>query len=267
MTDDAKTATPPAAARITIKEYEELQPRALLEHAGVRMIFSTPSEMALWRVRSIRSKEPCTLEWIASFAADDVLLDCGANVGMYTIWAAATRGVRVFAFEPEAQNYAILNRNIVLNKLSERVQAYCMGLSDVSGLSQLHMADMRVGGSCHAVGEALDYKLQPLRAAFVQGCVVSRLDDLIAEGVVAVPTHIKIDVDGFEHKVVQGARRTLRNPAVKSLLIETNPALPEHRGMVEALGDLGFAYDEAQVAAAARKEGAFEGVAEYIFRR
>ena len=54
---------------------------------------------------------------------------------------------------------------------------------------------------------------------------------------------------------------------MKSLLIETNPALAEHRDMVEALRDLGFTYDEAQVAAAARKEGAFKGVAEHIFRR
>ena len=38
--------------------------------------------------------------------------DVGANVGMYTVFAAPTRGARVFAFEPEAQNYAMLNRNI-----------------------------------------------------------------------------------------------------------------------------------------------------------
>lgn len=267
MTDETRPAGAPAPTPISIKQYEQLQPRAAIEHAGVRMVFSTPSEMALWRVRTIRTKEPCTLEWIEGFQADDVLLDCGANVGMYTIWAAATRGVRVFAFEPEAQNYALLNRNILLNNLSARVHAYCMGLSDTSGLSQLHMADLRLAGSCHSVGEALDYKLEPLRTLFVQGCVVSRLDDLIAQGATPVPTHIKIDVDGFEHKVIDGARQTLRNPAVKSLLIETNPALAEHRGMVEALGALGFAYDEAQVSAAARKEGPFKGVAEHIFRR
>lgn len=267
MTDEAKTANAPPATGMTVEQYEALQPRAMIEAAGVRMTFSVPSQMALWRVTTIREKEPCTLEWIASFQAGDVLLDCGANVGMYTIWAAATRGTQVFAFEPEAQNYGLLNRNIQLNKLEALVHAFCLGLSDTSGLSVLHMNDMRVGGSCHAVGEALDFKLQPLRANFVQGCVVSRLDDLIAEGAIPVPTHIKIDVDGFEHKVVEGARRTLRNPAVKSLLIEINPALAEHQGMIETLNDLGFTYDEGQVAAAARKGGPFQGVAEYIFRR
>lgn len=266
MTDQAKPLSAPAAG-MTIQQYESLQPRAMVEHNGVRMTFSVPSQMALWRAQTIREKEPCTLEWIAEFQADDVLLDCGANVGMYTIWAAATRGVQVVAFEPEAQNYALLNRNIQLNDLAGRVHAYCLGLSDISGLTQLHMNDMRVGGSCHAVGEALDFRLQPLRTNFVQGCVVSRLDDLIAEGAMPVPTHIKIDVDGFEHKVIEGARRTLRNRAVKTLLIETNPALSEHRGMIEVLADLGFGFSEAQVAAAARKDGAFKGVAEHIFRR
>ncbi len=82
-----------------------------------------------------------------------------------------------------------------------------------------------------------------------------------------VPAHIKIDVDGFEHKASPARFAPCRNPKVKSLLIETNPALPEHQGMVEALGDLGFTYDPAQVAAAARSEGAFKGVAEYIYRR
>lgn len=76
------------------------------------MTFVTPSQLSRWRVESIYSKEPWTLEWIASFQPDDLLLDCGANVGMYTVWAAATRQVRVIALEPEAQNYALLNRNI-----------------------------------------------------------------------------------------------------------------------------------------------------------
>ena len=77
-----------------------------------------------------------------------MLLDCGANVGMYSVWAAATRRARVVAFEPESQNYAILNRNILINNLTDRVTAYCMGLSDSSGLSTLHMADLALACAC-----------------------------------------------------------------------------------------------------------------------
>lgn len=252
---------------LTLEQYEKLNPRCEIEHEGVSMVFSTPSALTRWRVETIHDKEPWTLEWIAGFQPGDILLDCGANVGMYTIWAAATRGTRVYAFEPESQNYALLNRNILNNGLQDRVKAYCMGLSDKAGLFDLHMADMRVGGSCHAVDEALDFEMKPLKTRFVQGCVAATLDELVAQGALPVPKHIKIDVDGFEHKVIAGARRTLASPEVRSLLIETNPNLADHRAMVAELNALGLKHDPAQVERAARKSGPFKGVAEHVFRR
>jgi hypothetical protein len=97
----------------------------VIEHADQRVVYLTPNTRALWRVETLFSKEPDTIEWIASFAPDEVLADIGANVGMYTIWAAKTRGTRVFAFEPEAQNYALLNCNIHANGLDQAVRAYC----------------------------------------------------------------------------------------------------------------------------------------------
>jgi len=57
------------------------------------------------------------------------------------------------------------------------------------------------------------------------------------------------------------------NPSVKSLLIETNTNLPEHRKMVRDLEDLGFKFSAEQVSRSIRKSGTFEGVAEYVFRR
>lgn len=252
---------------LTLEQYEQLNPRCEVSHAGVQMVFSTPSVMTRWRVETIHEKEPCTLEWIAGFAPGDVMIDVGANVGMYTIWAAATRGTKVFAFEPEAQNYALLNRNIMANGVQDRVKAYCMGLSDRAGLTELHMADMRVGGSNHAVGEALDFKNEPMQAAFRQGCVAATLDALVAGGDIPVPAHIKIDVDGIEPKVVAGAATVLRDPAVRSLMIETNTNVPAHRDMIAALGALGFTTDAAQVDRAMRKDGPFKGVAEHVFRR
>jgi hypothetical protein len=129
------------------------------------------------------------------------------------------------------------------------------------------MADMRVGGSCHAVGEALDYQHQPLKTLYRQGCFASRLDELVQAGAIPVPRHIKIDVDGFEPKVIAGARNTLADPAVKSLLIETNQNLQDHMAMVSELGALGFHFDPAQVDRAERKAGSFKGVAEYVFSR
>ena len=252
---------------MTLEQYEQLNPRCEILHEGVTMSFATPSTFTRWRVESIYSKEPWTLEWIASFQPGEILLDCGANVGMYTIWAAATRKVRVIALEPESQNYATLNRNIRENRLGDLVRAYCMGLSDSSGLFDLHMTDMQIGGSNHALGDPLNFELKELQPRFSQGGIGFALDQLVESGAVPVPNHFKIDVDGFEHKVIAGARKTLLNPLLKSLLIETNQNLQEHRAMVTQLNALGFRHDPEQVKRSERKSGAFKGVAEHVFRR
>ena len=97
--------------------------------------------------------------------------------------------------------------------------------------------------------------------------VSTTLDELVSIGVVPVPTYIRIDVDGFEHKVIHGSRQTLSEPAVKTLLIEINPAVAEHMEMIEELGKFGFEYDPEQVEGSRRKEGPFKGLAEYVFRR
>ena len=103
--------------------------------------------------------------------------------------------------------------------------------------------------------------------AYSQGCVSFRLDDLVARGAVPCPTHVKIDVDGFEPRVVAGARETLRDARVRSMSIEVNRNLEDHRAMVAELSALGFRHDPAQVAAAERGSGPFQGCAEYVFRR
>jgi FkbM family methyltransferase len=252
---------------LTLQEYEKLNSHCELVHQGISVRYCTPTTLTKWRVDSLFEKEPITIRWIAGMAEGAVLVDVGANVGMYSIWAAMIRKVRVFAYEPEAQNYALLNRNIVRNGLAGRVTAYCLALSDQPGYSELHLATLEPGGSCHSLGERVDFKHEPATPVYSQGCIAARLDDLVASGVVPQPDHIKIDVDGFEPKVMAGAAKTLKDPGLKSLLIETNENLPDHMEMVSQLVELGFAFDSAQVAAAERKDGAFKGVAEYVFQR
>lgn len=250
----------------TLEEYEKLVPRCQIAHDGVAVSYHTPNSHLKWRVDSLFTKEPCTIEWIAEFRAGEVLVDVGANVGMYTVWAAKTRGVHVYAFEPEAQNYGLLNRNLVLNSLGGKVKAYCLALSDTAGFGELHLATLQAGGSCHSYGERVDFKHEPMQPAFSQACMSARLDDLVRDGIVPAPHYIKIDVDGFEPKVIAGAAQVLRGSGVKSLLVEVNQNLPDHIEMVGRLNALGFRHDPAQVARAERKQGPFKGCAEYVFR-
>lgn len=250
-----------------LEAYENFQPTVTVTFDNILLSYHVPNRMALWRVETLSSKEPSTILWMDSIEPGSILLDVGANVGMYTIFAAKVRNARVFAFEPESQNYALLNANIHINNLSDQVTAYCAGLSDQNGLDKLYLSNFSLGSSCHSLGEEVGFDLAPRKSPFTQGAISLSLDLAIQQGMLPVPDYIKIDVDGFEHKVLFGARETLANPKVKSLIVELNPSIPEHLDAVRFLQEIGFKYSEEQVKTAARKEGAFKDVGEWIFHR
>lgn len=250
-----------------VKRYDAGMPVIGIPYKGKKLRYALPGKTPLWRVQTLFTKEPCTIEWLEAIEPGAVLLDVGANVGMYTVFAAVMREARVFAFEPESQNYALLCRNLVGNNLSHLVTAFCCALSDEAKFSTIHLSDFTIGGSCHSFDASVDFKLEQRKSPFVQGCFSAKVDQLVADGLMPVPNHIKLDVDGFEHKVIAGAAATLRHPDVRSLIIEINPHLAEHRQIIDDLAALGFHYDPAQVARAARTEGTFTGVGEYVFRR
>lgn len=217
--------------------------------------FVPVNDHCTWRVKTMFTKEPDTIEWISKMQPGETLVDVGANIGIYTVYAAV-RKITVVAFEPESINYAILNQNIYVNGLD--VRAYCCALTDEDSISELNLSMMTPGGSCHSFGEEVDHRLTPRKPPFKQGCIgvpLKRFD--------LKPDYIKIDVDGFEHKVVEGARYEVSQ--AKSVLIEINQNLPEHRDLVEQMLGWGFKYDPEQVEKARRKEGAFENCGNYIF--
>lgn len=250
-----------------VKKYDAGMPVIGIPYKGKKLRYAMPGKTPLWRVQTLFTKEPSTIEWLEAIEPGSVLLDVGANVGMYTVFAAVISEARVYAFEPESQNYGLLCRNIVGNNLSDRVTAFCCALSDEAKFSTIHLSDFTIGGSCHSFDESVDFKLEQRKSPFIQGCFSARIDQLVADGVMPVPNHIKLDVDGFEHKVISGGSETLKKADVRSLIIEINPHLPEHRAIIDHLATFGFKYDPAQVAKAARTEGAFTGVGEYVFRR
>lgn len=83
------------------------------------MRFYVPNAQCRYRVSSFSTKEPDTLEWMDTIPPGSVIWDIGANVGLYSVYAAKSRGARVFAFEPSVFNLELLARNIFLNQLQQ----------------------------------------------------------------------------------------------------------------------------------------------------
>jgi len=187
--------------------------------ATFRMLVSNDWER--FRVDTLATKEPETVEWILeNFRAGDTLFDIGANVGIYSILAAAwNREGRVVAVEPMPATFARLCQNAVANEL-RNLDPYCLAVADRTGLGTFNFASLWEGSSMHSVGASTATEQFGESVVFRSGIGLVTLDDLAA--VAGTPSLIKIDVDGGEDDVLAGADRVLRDPALRSVLLEFN---------------------------------------------
>jgi len=203
-----------------------IAPRRTVRMRGVRFSVQCDNRITYERWRSAETKEPETLDWIDEcLGPDDVLFDVGANLGLYSLYAALRHpGLRVVAFEPEYANAHLLRDNVVHNGLRRAVETYSIALGDASGLSWLHVQDMTSGAALHTEAP------QPLATTesgrpvvWSEGIWVARLDEFCERRELR-PTAIKIDVDGGEARVLGGARVVLSSPELRTLILEVNEA-------------------------------------------
>lgn len=207
---------------------------------GKKAIFHCPNDLTRWRVETIFEKEPETLEWIDGFEKDDVLWDIGANMGLYTIYAA-THGTRVLAFEPSAANFYVLNLSIFKSNLSNIATAYCLAFNDIESTSELMMQNFDFGGALSSFGTTIGYDGKKFTPKIKQGMIGYSIDGYISSFNPLFPNHIKIDVDGIEDKIISGGRNTLLDSRLRSISIELDAERPEYtNAVVEQIVDKGF---------------------------
>jgi FkbM family methyltransferase len=137
----------------------------------------------------------------------DLFADVGANVGMYSIWVAGSTGAQVIAFEPIPETFVALNQNIRLNDLCALIKSHRFAIGDAPGEVSMTAGQ---GGLDHVIDT------QAHHDAFVR--VSSKTLDDALEG--RTPLALKIDVEGFELRVLNGGKRSLGNPELKIILIE-----------------------------------------------
>jgi FkbM family methyltransferase len=198
---------------------EELAPIVSQDTEFGVLYFFCPGKIPGWRALTLLTKEPETIEWINTFSDKDVFWDIGANVGVYTLYAAL-RNIAVVSFEPSPNNYYLLNRNIKINKMENRISALCIAFNDTTRLDFLYMSNTELGGAHNSFAEVVDWKGNSFSISFKQSMLGFSVDDFIRQFNPPFPNHIKIDVDGIEDKILKGANKTLSDRRVKSILVE-----------------------------------------------
>jgi len=155
----------------------------------------------------------------------NVFYDIGAHVGFYTLLAAHLVGQQghVYSFEPLPQNLQFLRKHIAMNHFSN-VKVFDAAVGKESGVGHFKIAQSTSMGSLDSHGE--------LSVAIVA------IDELIAQGKLLPPTVLKIDVEGAEYMVLQGAMQTLK--IHKPLIFLATHGHEVHAQCLELLRQLGY---------------------------
>lgn len=150
----------------------------------------------------------------------DLFVDVGANVGVYSLWAAETEEVQVVAFEPSSATYTRAIENVELNELADRVHVIRKAVGADPG-------EVRLTTGQDALNRVIDdgeIGSEPVEQTTLDAELCGR-----------PPALIKIDVEGGEVDVLRGARASIlrHRPA---LLVEVN----DPKGLADLLDELGY---------------------------
>lgn len=213
---------------------------------GHHVLFKALSQLTASRARNMLRKEPATTGWIENFERGAVFWDIGANVGVYSLLAAKKRDACVYAFEPYPPNFGNLIENISLNKLTERINTFCVAFSNKTCIDGFYVNQnwQGAGESGNSFGAAVDQKGQAFRAAEKISTLGITIDRFIEIFDAPCPQYLKIDVDGIELDILRGAEETLSNPMLLSVVVELEGSrTAETETAVSLMAKYGFRVD------------------------
>lgn len=160
---------------------------------------------------TLETYEPDVWERImGEIRTGDVIVDVGANIGLYTIAFAKRVGPegRVIAFEPDSDNFRALEKNVKLNQIEDRVRLIKAAVGDLPGEVFLSKAQME----SHVLVE--------------MGKGSEKVPMVILDDICKQKADIlKIDIEGYEEKALLGASRLLGDPerCPRLIYLEAHP--------------------------------------------
>lgn len=201
---------------------------------GVQLRFLTHSQRQLWQAVGHEYIEPELLDFIDAIPAGSAYYDIGASNGIFACYAAV-KGLNVFAFEAEAQNYALLDRNNFLN--NGKVNCFNLAISDRQELGKLYSAKFEAAGHMKILDQPVFVGGGEFEPEHVATVLKYPLAKWIRDFGAPQPQYVKIDVDGCEYDVLRGAEEALRGAtAVFIEICETSPQTPDVLDFINSLG-------------------------------
>lgn len=222
--------------------HEQSLPFCEVSYKGQKLKFAATNPKCYYFAESIDRREPDTNDWMSQITNKDVFFDVGANNSVFAILASGVYGATSYAFEPHFASYYISQKNIYANKLENKVKLFPIAVSEKTSLDSLFLSSATAGKSLNNFGDARPSEDKLWNAVIPQPAVSMSIDE-ICQQLDTIPTFLKIDVDGIEAKIVEGAMKTLSSPTLKELMIEFDGKKNCDVRAAEKIIDAGFNLD------------------------
>ena len=165
------------------------------------------------------------MNWIDKFDDNSVFFDIGANVGIYSIYAAKSKKIKVYCFEPSVFNLELLVKNIQLNNVNDNTYIAPIAINFKNSIESLNLSDLSNAAALSNFGNNYDQFGNQMTIKNYYNTIGMELDYFVKIFNIEYPKYIKIDVDGIEHLVLKGMNNILDN--AKSILIELTSSFKE----------------------------------------
>ena len=205
------------------------------------------------RISSYKEDEPQTLDWIESFKDNSVFYDIGSNIGGFSFIASMIhKNIRVFSFEPNTLNYYSQHKTCIKNKI-ENVFPMNLAVNNTDEFNYFHY-EWQAGelGSKGSFGTELkdqmkksDYSNPFKRRISFSGATIGlSLDSLVYDFGLDIPNYIKIDVDGNDLLVLEGAKKLLYEDDVKEIFVEVDDKIYQNNDIEKFMNTYSYRVDK-----------------------
>lgn len=215
------------------KRFEQIFSKEIIIRNEIGLFSINPKNDSL--TKSITSFEYDHQEWLIKEDDKKIFIDIGANIGFYSILSVKKYGYQAaYAFEPNPETYVRLEKNMALNNLTGNIKLSKYGLSDTTESGLLGVKSVHTGASTFVHTEGKDITAVAVKTttfdAFVEEHAINPHDI----------SFIKIDVEGFEYRVLKGMKNTLAVVQKGTrMFIEIHPRDPgadQKKDFIESIG-------------------------------
>lgn len=177
-----------------------------------------------------RTREPLATRFLRSFIDhDERILELGANIGYYVLLEKnIAPKATIYAVEPDPRNFRMLKKNLALNSIKD-VSCDCLAMADRAGTAKLF------------IDKASNFHTLVDRGHGLAIDVATTTVDEFCKG--KRITFLRMDIEGYETKVIKGMSKSLRSSSLCKLFVEIHPHLvpyKEMRAFLSVLRDHGF---------------------------